>query len=327
MGQRETLRRRAGTDRVRVLYITGYGRSGSTLLMRLLGAGPDAFAAGEVMYIWNHGFRQGNLCGCGEPFRECEFWTRVSNGVFGSEHPDEQLVGEMERLQRASHGPSRVLPLRLKCLRSGRFEEARRAYGEVLERLYRQISIVAGCKLVVDSSKSPQYARFLMELPGIELYVVHLVRDSRATAWSWSRLKYRPDGGESGESLSRVSVARSALHWNFAQCASWWDRRHAAGYLRLRYEDFVESPELALNAIGCLISRGGSGLNPSLVDQLQLSHSVSGNPDRFRTGPMVIVGDDRWKSEMRRRDRILVSLLTAPILSATGYRLCGSNDK
>ncbi|MGH2812195.1 MAG: hypothetical protein ACRDI1_05730, partial [Actinomycetota bacterium] len=68
---------------VRVLYIGGAGRSGSTLLDLMLGQLPGFFAAGELKYVWDRGLLRNELCGCGSSFRECPFWTAVGTEAFG----------------------------------------------------------------------------------------------------------------------------------------------------------------------------------------------------------------------------------------------------
>ena len=66
-----------GDGRVRLLYVGGAGRSGSTLLDLLLSEVPGMFAAGEVRYLWNRGVRDNELCGCGQSFLSCPFWSAV----------------------------------------------------------------------------------------------------------------------------------------------------------------------------------------------------------------------------------------------------------
>jgi hypothetical protein len=61
---------------------------------------------------------------------------------------------------------------------------------------------------------------------------------------------------------------------------------------------------------------------PAFTDHsvdLQVDHTVSGNPMRFTTGPVQIRPDDRWRSAMARRRRVIVGVLTAPL--RFGYRL------
>ena len=56
---------------VRVLFIGGLGRSGSTLLDRMLGQLDGVWSVGELVHIWQRGLQENNLCGCGRRFRDC----------------------------------------------------------------------------------------------------------------------------------------------------------------------------------------------------------------------------------------------------------------
>src|SRR4051794_38468775 len=60
-----------------IVYIGGTGRSGSTLLARLLSGVPGVVAVGELRYVLDRGMTQDHLCGCGRPFRACPFWHDV----------------------------------------------------------------------------------------------------------------------------------------------------------------------------------------------------------------------------------------------------------
>ena len=66
-----------------VLYVGGWGRSGSTLLSHLLGRLPEMVAVGELRYVWQAGVSGNELCGCGQPFDECPFWVAVGEEAFG----------------------------------------------------------------------------------------------------------------------------------------------------------------------------------------------------------------------------------------------------
>src|SRR3712207_200886 len=77
----------------------------------------------------------------------------------------------------------------------------------VLERLYRAIQKVSGAAVIVDSSKRSTYAVLLSLLPFADLRVVHLVRDSRAVAYSWGRIKESP-AVVGGRLMPRTSPAK-----------------------------------------------------------------------------------------------------------------------
>ena len=83
----DALASRAGTSIVpggpRVVYLAGLGRSGSTLLERLLGEMPGACPAGEVVHMWLRSVRDDERCGCGQAFSACPFWQQVGRAAFG----------------------------------------------------------------------------------------------------------------------------------------------------------------------------------------------------------------------------------------------------
>src|SRR5580658_8886990 len=67
----------------RIVYLGGLGRSGCTLLERLLGELPGVRAVGEVVHLWQRGVVENERCGCGEPFASCPFWRQVGETAFG----------------------------------------------------------------------------------------------------------------------------------------------------------------------------------------------------------------------------------------------------
>ena len=75
-------------DPIKILYIGGYSRSGTTLLLRLLGELPGMVAVGELFDVWDRSYRQNQLCGCGTAFHECDFWREVTLKAFGCEPAD-----------------------------------------------------------------------------------------------------------------------------------------------------------------------------------------------------------------------------------------------
>lgn len=62
---------------MKVLYVSGYGRSGSTLLGRLLSLQHTAVAVGEVTHVASAGFLDRARCSCGHPYPGCDYWSGV----------------------------------------------------------------------------------------------------------------------------------------------------------------------------------------------------------------------------------------------------------
>lgn len=65
-----------------LIYITGAGRSGGTLLGRLLDQVEGMFYAGELRQIWRPGLEQ-RLCACGSSIGACDFWQAVFQRAWG----------------------------------------------------------------------------------------------------------------------------------------------------------------------------------------------------------------------------------------------------
>jgi hypothetical protein len=91
----------------------------------------------------------------------------------------------------------------------------------------------------------------------------------------------------------------------------------------LRYEHLVTSPARELErSIADILPGPARAALASFADPeftLETQHTVAGNPVRLRTGPLTLRLDDAWRSEMRPRDRLLVSLMTFPLLIRYGY--------
>lgn len=302
--------------KIEVLYIAGFGRSGSTLLDNLLGQVDGFFSAGELCYVWGQNLPENGLCGCSARLGECEVWGEV----FGGERLRGVSTREMARLE--SRGVrTRHLPLMLASRGRELLASRLDGYLDNLGRFYREIRAVTGARIIVDSSKSPAYGRMLGMAPGIELYVVHLVRDPRAAAYSWIKRKLQPDRGKEGY-MDQHPPFKSSLMWGAWNLAAelFWGRS-AGRYLRLRYEDLVEEPRESLERILRMVGEEDADL-PFVRGrkvEVGVSHTVAGNPGRFRTGAMELRLDDEWEGRMRLKDKALVTALTLPGLIRHGY--------
>jgi hypothetical protein len=72
-----------------VIYVAGSGRSGSTLLERTLGEITGFVNVGELIDLFRRVVREGERCGCNEPFESCPFWSGVGREILDGWDPDE----------------------------------------------------------------------------------------------------------------------------------------------------------------------------------------------------------------------------------------------
>lgn len=293
------------TDRAtttRVIYLGGLGRSGSTLLERLLGELPGVVALGEVVHLWERGVLAEELCGCGVPFPACAFWRQVGERAFG---------GWTRWLA------ERVLTLRHRVDRTRRIP--RIAHPDLAEyvRAYQLLYDATGARVVIDSSKHASLACCLVT-SGVDVRVVHVVRDPRAVAHSWGRTVARP---EDGRPMTRWGPARAAVHWTAQNAALELLARRGARVTTVRYEDLLAAPETTLTALARELELA---VECPFVDGrtawLGPAHTVSGNPMRFHVGRVELRRDDSWAMGLPDGDRRVVNALTWPLRARYGYR-------
>lgn len=310
---------------VRVLFIGGWGRSGSTLVERLLAEMPDVVGAGEVTHLWRRALADNQPCGCGAAFDACPFWISVGKAAFdGWDNVDaDEVLALARRVDRTRYVPRLALPTRV----TRRREDLLR-YGELYRRIYAAIAEVTGARVIVDSGKHASQAFALRHHPGIDLRVLHLVRDGRGVAYSWSKESSygSPDGTKSSDSyMPQYSVVTSSALWTAHNAL--FDLLAATGArrLRLRYERFVADPSGHLATV-----RAWLGLPPDRPDfirqdgnvtvaELGPIHSVAGNPMRFQSGAVRLRVDAAWRTAMPAGRRRLVTLLTWPGRARHGY--------
>lgn len=297
---------------VRVLYVTGWCRSGTTLIGNLLGEVPGVVHAGELRYLWTNGVLgrgTNTLCGCGREIPECPLWSAVIARLAGGD-PD-KAVRHAERAVRLQQAALRTrhTERRLADARSARPPHPAVAD---LAGLYAAIAAEADARLIVDTGKFPAEAAALCGAPGVDARVLHVVRDPRATAESWRRAKaYIPPMGP----------VRSTGYWNAFNLASERIGRAFPGrYLRLRYEDFAARPRAELaRVMAHAVLDAEPPVTAGGAADLGVNHTVTGNPDRLRRGPVEIREDDAWLRTQPPAARALATAVAAPLLRRYGY--------
>ena len=299
----------------RVLFIAGDGRSGSTIVHNVLSQIEGLVGVGELRDVWGRGALKNVTCGCGKPFRGCPFWNDVMDRAFGG------LGLERARRMLALAESVRTRDLLLYAAPGGRRRELRRLteYLAGLSRLYGAIEEVSGCGVIVDSSKNPSYGYLLRHVEGVDLHVVHVVRDALAVAYAWQKHVET----EPGFTMPQKSAARSALGWMARNAASeLFLRQGPSAWTFMRYEDFVRRPRAAVSLLleqAGLSTAGTPFVSSRDVDLRRPSHSVSGNPVRFLRGIIRISIDEQWRDALPTRDRHVVSALTWPFRARYGY--------
>lgn len=339
-------------NRVPVLFIAGGGRTGSTFLDTVLGNHPDVASYGELYRLPRDGWLEGGSCACGELAGSCPFWSEVRRIWQGPSGNDglEAYVALDDRFRRMGSWGRLLVEL-------SRPSPALRDYMAQTLALFRAIRDVGGKTWLVDSSKFPARAMILSRTPGIDFYVIHLVRDGRGVLWSLKKL-YDPalvpalpsgdaalsEVGAEGPPLDRrppgpdprslrlagdgrpaavVSTWEAAQRWTRKNLAAEWLRRRMPRdrSIRVRYEDLVSDPRSVLGEIGRLVNLEMGALADALIhgEELEVGHTIYGNRLRME-GRIRLRPDTAWRDRLDPGDRRLFWLLTSWLMKSYGYR-------
>ena len=260
----------------RVLFIGGFGRSGSTVLARTLAAHPEIVAVGEIAFADDELGAPDQICSCGERYAECGFWADLQE-KWRQNAPERTPSRSLERVA--------ALPLLWLGLVGRRRRER---YARDQRALLEHARSRSGRPIVVDSSKSARLSAgrplALQRVCGEDVYLLHVVRDARSTMESITR------GGSNRQKEGRIRTVRgiafrAAWGWTRSNLIAMWlgSRLGRSRYLRLRFEDFLGDPKQSLDEIGRLT---GVDMAPVVTrlrrgGPLPMAHMLGGNRVRF----------------------------------------------
>jgi hypothetical protein len=331
----------------KVLKISGTARSGSTVLDVVLGNHPDIESVGEVSRLFRTGWisresirgiapkkRAVPICTCGKrldvlyvdaPEEACPFWSGVRREWVKRTDPDSierypKLRGNFERSR-----PAVLVQQFLRLLyERRRWSDSFRSYAGLTRAFFESVHAVSGKPVIVDSTKSSTRAFAFGMVPGIDLYVLHLVRDGRGVVASL-RKTFKKDtqagimwdhkGRPMGKSIVRWIVLNLATEW---VCARLGPERT----MRLRYEDFVADPKGALERIGSLLGLDLTELAEatSSGEPMGAGHNVGGNRTK-KSGTITLRPDaQEWRTALSPAERRISWASMGWLMRRYGYK-------
>ncbi len=299
---------------MKIIYIAGYGRSGSTIFEKYLVSETNCFGVGEISNYFGLINKQSTYCSCGAPVINCQFWSKVrkllGNSAVNCSRGRDCVLTQPDSITRA-------IKLRFKK------KEQREVYQENICKLFSSINkVIPPNHIIIDSSKT---AYGCINRPfniynkcKIEVKVIHMVRDVRAVYWSLLRGK---------NSTLELGIKRKiALPWIRA-IVGWTIANYFASLLKtklgeenyylLKYEDFVSNPEKTIDKIKIHFKLEKDSEN---LDLSQRFHQISGNRSRFNK-KISIKKDYEWKIMVGKKTKILTYYATYPLNRKFKYQI------
>jgi hypothetical protein len=297
----------SATGMTTVIYVAGYGRSGSTLLALLLGTHPDIRSLGELGMIWDQLEEPGAECSCGASLESCETWGPIRRQVLSK--------GDLKAITRDAVVEEHCL-WRL-CPGLRRIEST---YRDVHQLLLTFAAGTPEVRHVVDSSKTAYRFAWrplaLFNRCGIDIRIVHLIRHPSRVLASCMKGRNRllaralPD-------RRRFEVARTLVGWNLANLFAALNGRILGPerYIRVDFDELLHSPRAQLSRIGQFLEIDLEPVAARVRDGevIPSGHLISGNR-MARTGDVRINAEVDGSLRLRGAwARFAVSLLSLPI--------------
>jgi len=253
----------------KVVLIAGSGHGGTTILNMILGQHPDIFATGKLRDFPDGGlFVDDNVCSCGEAAAACPFWADV----------------------RARYAP---------------YQEQSEA--DRIPKLFQIVSDLSKIPFVGDVTHNLGYAEQLQRIPGIDLYLVHVVRDGRGVVYSRTRKDHRIGrlGSSRWQHFRRVITVSRRWSWHIKHFAA-LERKLGSKSVRIGYEQLCSDPRSALGPVGTCLGLDFTEIGENLGSGQPfkpLAHLIRGNAVLRTKKNVVLRHDTAYLREMPRLDR------------------------
>lgn len=289
----------------KVIYISGSGRSGSTLLERIFHSAQGIASVGELHCLWRLP-AEAITCSCGGAFVDDTHWQSILRQA----DFDLAVLDELRAIEGIVCRSGFIARHRF-SIDSLRADPQVQRFLELQFRLFDAIAAISGSPVVVDSSKAGPRAWLLACDPRVS--VLHLHRDPADVIVSWRSVKFDPG---LGTPMKRMPIRAAAMDWwKVDRLAALLAR--ARPVIRIDYRELCSSPQptvaAALAALDIALLRGPQWLGADTVQPGSDYHSLNGNPDRFDTGPLRI--------SARRADWSRIAPTERPLIRAAAGAL------
>lgn len=302
-------------EEIKIIYILGSGRSGSTFLDLLLGAHPEIFSLGEICNlpaIMNLNWK----CGCGLNLSNCNFWKSVFSGL------DTERVEKMKFMTSLTPAKSKIEKI-FQLLNPEITNAIDKFHAQIDCTLFHEILNKTSSKWLVDSSKDFNRLLYLRNIKKLRIKIVYLFKDVRGYANSVKK----PPRLETLNKKNRngTPVWKSSLRWLIINsiCLYILFRIPEDNRIFVRYEDLASNPERELKRICRYLNL--SFRNEMLEFSDKPYHIIGGNRMRFRKN-QVIKLDEKWHQELTYKEKKVCSLiagvLNKVLMKKSSYSSC-----
>jgi hypothetical protein len=255
----------------RVILLAGAPHGGANITSILLGQHPDIFPTGELKNFPQTQLVDHRTCSCGSRATECDFWTRVWQAYAPLDPGGEETA---------------------------------------LIRLYEIIADASGRPIVADVAQEASHAARVAGIAGLDLRLIHVVRDGRAVVNAGIRPARRDAALEGFNRWRRIFKLSRRWHRHIREMEA-IERQLGPRAIRISYEALCADPAPVLRRLGAFL---GIDLAP-VADAVKQGRPLRPAPHLLRGGQkfagqssIKLRLDDRYKRELTWMERCLVQV-------------------
>lgn len=283
-------------QKIKLLYLLGAGRSGTTLLATVLNSHPKIQTIGE-MHQFAEYLADDKTCSCGKKLDSCPFW----GPIVGDLKSQEIDWGEIKKTQEYKEKHNQILKLWLN-------KKADHDYLKTQEAIFKSISKNQSKEVLLDSSK--YIARFLLlrRSQNLNLKGIYVVRDVRGVINSFKKNVQTPK-------KPLPAIVYYCLINFFGELVY----RGNKNILKIKYEDFIDQPERTVEKLYAHIFEKEKQ-REKLSREFKMPHIIGGN--RMKKHKKINIKKDvAWKRKISRGRQITYYLLSAPFMLINRYKI------
>jgi hypothetical protein len=284
----------------KLIYISGGGHSGTTILDLIISSSPEVFTIGEGKHFDDRilGKNSTNPCSCGKSYSECDYWKEIKE----KESTKINFEGSLE-IKHIFNNFLNIIFFKIKFFQlkkniavnywlSNCFEVAKKLKPDML--------------YILDSSKDPFHLNSISSKIDYDIFIIHIIRDCRGYAYSYNNPQRRAEG------LDIKTYARSLLEWIIVNLLTIKViNNFELPFIRLSYEEFCTNPQIIRKKINSSL---GINIPKDFISAINKDthHNIEGNNLRFKKVE-TIKKDEKWKKNLPYIAKLAIGFFSIPI--------------
>lgn len=301
---------------MKYIYITGRGRSGSTVIDAMLGNSKSIESVGELVSGLG---RVNAMCSCGKQMKECNYWTSVQQEY------ESRTAKNWDMFAKDTVKSGHVKQFFSTLIGTSGF------YKELVKdtELFTQVLLeIAGKDAILDSSKNPNRALLLAKFYD-DSKIIHLVKHPDGVAAS----KYKFIKRGKGYKFLRRTYRNPKLAplYMTVEALSWLIGNSMIGLIKLikpkkvmlvKYEDFGTQPEVIFQKLSEFLEINLSEVRDAVINghPLTFGHTIGGNGVRNEES-FVFNTKKGKKRPMPTFYKVLIRVFCWPLMWLYGYKI------